>query len=172
MNDIVITPQDSPTSISPPRVQQAGQLRIAGLRGEYTSETRGEIPLLWQRFAPHIGNTAGQVGNVAYGVCFCGSAYRGFGYLAGIELSSETAIPDDWSVANFPAGGYAVFTHGGHVSTLCETLDAVHRWLPGSGLQVAHAEPGGPAFFERYGEAVCPSTGLGGMELWFPLAAE
>jgi len=152
------------------RREQVESLRIAGLRGEYTSETRSQIPLLWQRFAPHIGQTPGQVGNVAYGVCFCGPGYKGFGYLAGVELASDAPLPKGWSEASFPTGRYIVFTHSGHVSTLCETLDAIHRWLPGSGLDIAHVEPGGAAFFERYGEAFCPETGMGGMEVWFPLA--
>lgn len=153
-----------------PRFEQAGAMRIAGLRGEYTSETRGQIPQLWQRFAPHIGRAAGQVGNVAYGVCFCGPAYQGFGYLAGVELTDEAPLPDGWSEARLPAGRYAVFTHDGHVSRLGETLEAIHQWLPGSGLVVAQAAPGGAAFFERYGETFCPNTGVGGMEVWFPLA--
>jgi AraC family transcriptional regulator len=154
-----------------PRFEHIGPLHIAGLRGEYTSETRGEIPNLWQRFAPHIGNTSAQVGNVAYGVCFCGRGYQGFGYLAGVEVSSIGDLPADWSVATFPAQRYVVFSHHDQVCKLCETLDAIHRWLPTSGLQVVHAQPGGPAFFERYGEEFNPHTGLGGMEIWYPVEA-
>ena len=165
------TTDDKPSlAVDRPRIEQSGPLRLAGLRGEFTSETRHEVPQLWQRFTPHVGSTPGQVGDVAYGVCFCGPGYQAFGYLAGVELAAEALLPSAWSEASFQAARYAVFTHGGHVSTLCETLDAIHRWLPGSGLQLARVAPGRAAFFERYGEAFCPETGVGGTEVWFPLA--
>ena len=161
---------EASVALEPPRIAQAAALRIVGLRGEYTSETRGEIPLLWQRFAPHIGRTLGQVGNVAYGVCFCGPEYHGFGYLVGVELEAGATLPAGWDEARLPASRYAVFAHREHVSRLPETLDAIHQWLPTSGLQPAPAGLGTAVFFERYGEEFCPETGRGGMEVWFPLA--
>jgi hypothetical protein len=43
---------------------------FAGLSGHYTSETLKDIPAQWQRFGPYIGTLPGQIGRVAYGVCF------------------------------------------------------------------------------------------------------
>ncbi len=152
-----------------PRFEDSPALLIAGPRRSYTSETRHLIPQQWRGFAPHIGRIKGQVGPVAYGVCFRGVEGRGADYMTGVEVSDRAGLPREWSVAQLPARQYAVFVHNGPVSTLCETLEAVHEWLPESGLQVAHDNDDACCFFERYSEEFCPDTGLGGMEVWVPL---
>jgi AraC family transcriptional regulator len=152
-----------------PRMENDKALRIAGLRGHYTSETMKNIPELWQRFAPHIGAVPGQVRRVAYGLCFNPLSPDGIDYLAGVEVSSSSSIPAEFSVATIPAQKYAVFSHHGHVSKLNETLDAIDKWLPGSGLQVSRGVAGAPDFFERYSEEFNPQTGMGGMEVWVPV---
>lgn len=78
-------------------------LRIAGLREHYTSETMMKLPELWQRFAPHIGNVPGQVGMVAYGLCFNALSPDGMDYLTGVEVSSTLGLPGEFSVATIPA---------------------------------------------------------------------
>jgi AraC family transcriptional regulator len=45
-----------------PRFENAEPLRIAGLREHFTPETMTNIPELWRRFGPRIGNIPGQVG--------------------------------------------------------------------------------------------------------------
>src|SRR5260370_33652350 len=124
---------------------------------------------LWQRFASHIGNIPGQVGSVAYGLCFNALSPDGMDYLAGVEVSSSSVLPGYFSVATIPAKKYAVFSRREHVSKLYETLDAIHKWLPGSGLEVAGGTAGAPDFFERYSEEFDPRTGMGGMEVWVPI---
>src|SRR5258708_322856 len=72
-----------------PRIESAKALRIAGLRERYTSETMKNIPELWSRFGPHIGKIPGQVGRVAYGLCFkCAQPgwYRLLGRRRGLQL--------------------------------------------------------------------------------------
>jgi hypothetical protein len=68
-----------------PRIESAKALRIAGLRERYTSETMKNIPALWLRFGPHIGKIPGQVGRVAYGLCFNALSPDGIDYLAGVQ---------------------------------------------------------------------------------------
>ncbi len=157
------------SQLEAPRMENGKALRIAGLREHYTSETMKNIPELWMRFAPRIGNIPGQVGRVAYGLCFNALSPDGMDYLAGVEVSSSSDLPGDFSVANIPAQRYAVFSHREHVSKLYETLDAIHKWLPGSGLEVAGGTAGAPDFFERYSEEFNPQTGMGGMEVWVPV---
>jgi len=150
-----------------PRFENSKALLIAGLSEHYTSEAMKNIPELWRRFAPHIGNIPGQVGRVAYGLCFNGP--DGIDYLVGVEISSASGLPDEFSFATIPAQKYAVFPHREHVSKLYETLDAIDKWLPGSGLEVPRGIPEGPSFFERYSEEFNPQTGMSGMEVWIPI---
>src|SRR5229473_4899807 len=152
-----------------PRFENAEALRIAGLREHFPLETMKNIPELWQRFGPHIGNIPGQVGRVAYGLCFNALSPNGIDYLAGVEVSSTQGLPGEFSVAAIPAQKYAVFSHREHVSKLRETLDAIDKWLPGSGLEVACGDAEAPNFFERYSEEFDPRTGMGGMEVWMPI---
>lgn len=152
-----------------PRFEESPALLVAGLQQAYTSDTRHLIPLQWQRFAPQIGRVPGQVGNVAYGACFRGEGGRGIRYMTCVQVSSADGLPNDWTTATLPAGRYAVFVHNGHVSELGATLEAIHEWLPDSGLKVACNGEDSVCFFERYGEEFCPDTGRGGMEVWVPL---
>ncbi|WP_260739773.1 GyrI-like domain-containing protein [Tunturiibacter lichenicola] len=158
----------NPERLEAPRFEDGDTKLIAGLRGHYTSETMKDIPALWQRFAPHIGKIPGQVGGVAYGVCFPLS--DGFDYLAGVEVLSASGLPDDLTVVTMPVQRYAVFTHQGHISKLQDTCDAIEReWLPRSQYAFVHGLPGTPGFFERYGESFDPKVGAGDVEVWVPI---
>jgi len=154
-----------------PRFENAEALRIAGLREHFSPETMKNIPELWQRFGPHIGNIPGQVGHVAYGLCFNALSPDGVDYLVGVEVSKSSDLPGDISIANIPAQKYAVFFHREHVSKMYQTLDAIDKWFPGSGLEVASEAAQAPNFFERYSEEFDPRTGMGGMEVWVPIKA-
>ena len=162
--------QDETRSIKlePPRFEDAASKLVAGLRDHYTPSTSNQIPALWQRFGPHIGRVPGQLSGVTYGVCFPQSS--GFDYMAGVEVSSASGLPEDFSVTTIPAQRYAVFAHRGHVSKLYETCDAIEReWLPTSGYEFAHGTDGAPGFFERYGTSFNPFVGAGDVEVWVPL---
>jgi AraC family transcriptional regulator len=152
-----------------PRIKSEKALRIAGLRQHYTAETMKNIFELWLRFGSHIGNVPGQVGRVVYGLCFNALSLEGIDYLAGVEVSGSSGLPRGFVFATIPAQEYAVFSHCEHVSKLRETLDAIDKWLPGSGLEVACGAAEAPNFFERYSEEFDPRTGMGGMEVWVPI---
>jgi AraC family transcriptional regulator len=154
-----------------PRFENAEPLRIAGLREHFTPETMKNIPELWRRFGPHIGNNPGQVGRAAYDLCFNVLGPDGVDYLVGVEVSNSSDRPGDFSFANIPAQKYAVFSHREHVSKMYQTLDAIDKWFPGSGLEVASETAQAPNFFERYSEEFDPRTGMGGMEVWVPIKA-
>jgi AraC family transcriptional regulator len=153
-----------------PRFEYGNPLLIAGLR-ERLPDNAGNIPALWQRFVPYIGNVPGQVGHIAYGV----SLFKGAGsgeceyYLAGVEVSDFSGLPGELSQLRIPAHKYAVFPHREHVSRIWNTIDAIgQKWLPDSGYKVAADALG---FFERYDENFDPQAGTGGMEVWMPVKA-
>ena len=155
---------------SKPRIEKGGPMRIAGLKVHYTADTMNQIPAQWERFGPMIGTVPGQIGGVAYGVCFLGA--KGIDYLCGVEISANSKTSADLSVVEVPAQTYAVFEHPGHVSTLHETMEAIEsKWLPASGCKPVPKAAGAPDFFERYGEEFNPQTGLGGIEVWIPVEA-
>src|SRR6266481_2852495 len=155
--------------LEPPRMENGKALRIAGLREHYTPETMKDIFQLWMHFAPHIGNIPGQVDRAAYGLCFNALSPGGMDSLAGVEVSASSGLPSEFSVAIIPVQKYAVFSHREHVSKLYETLDAIDKWLPGSGLKASSGTPEAPSFFERYSEEFNPQTGMGGVEVWIPI---
>jgi AraC family transcriptional regulator len=151
-----------------PRFENGKPMMLAGLRDHYTTATMGEIPGLWQRFAPYIGKVPGQVDRVAYGICF--PFPDGFDYMAAVEVQSSGEVPPELNVVTMPSERYAVFAHRGHVSKLQETCRAIeHEWLPKSRYSLGLGAPGSPGFFERYGESFDPKVGVGDVEVWVPI---
>jgi AraC family transcriptional regulator len=153
--------------IKPPRFETLRPLLVAGLAERYDAETSKAIPAQWQRFAPHIGSIADQVGWTTYGVCHNCDEDGNFDYVAGVEVSSFSRLPAEFARVRIPPQKYAVFTHTEHVSTIRRTVMTIwNKWLPESGLEVVDAPN-----FERYGETFDPRSGMGGFEIWIPVKA-
>jgi len=151
------------------RVANSKPLLIAGLRARYNHGTLDNVPAQWQRFAPHIGNIPGQVGQAAYGVVWRPSDGEGVEYLCGVEVTGFAGLRHQFTVVSIPAFRYAIFSHHEHASKIRDTVDAIfHTWLPESGHEAA-ATAETPDFFERYSEEFDPKTGMGGMEVWVPI---
>ncbi len=154
-------------NLEPPRFENGRPLLIAGLSGQYTTNTVDGIPAQWQRFSPHIGRIPGQVARTAYGVVFGSDGAGGFEYLSGVEVADFSGTPAALSRIRIPSQRYAVFSHREHVSRIRNTMHAIwNMWLPASGRDFAEAP-----FFERYGEAFDPQTGMGDIEIWIPIEA-
>jgi AraC family transcriptional regulator len=153
------------THLAPPRLEQGKTMLIAGLGERYTAETCSNIPAQWQRLGPHLGHIQGQVGRAAYGV-ICNSDDAGnTEYIAGVEVSDFSRIPQDWSRIRILPQRYAVFTQPDHISTVRRTFYTIwNKSLPEAGLKPAE----GPEF-ERYGEEFDAETGAGGFEIWIPI---
>jgi len=151
--------------LDPPRIETGRTLLVAGLGQRYRFETNQGIPQQWEKFAPHIGHVAGQVGNVTYGVCCNADGAGNFEYVAGVEVTSFDDVPAEFSRVRVPAQRYAVFSHREHISRLRATCHAIwNKWLPGSGYEHADAPD-----FERYDERFDPRTGNGVVEIWVPI---
>jgi len=152
-----------------PRFENRDAFLIGGFQGHFSDPPR-EIPTLWQRFAPHIGRVPNQVGPVAYGVVLSLSKDGSCDYVAGVEVSDLSLLSAEFAQLSIPAHRYAIFDHHEHVSKLGETIGAIwNKWLPGSGVELAHDPKGTPALFERYGKAFNPQEGKGDVEVWVPV---
>ncbi len=149
-----------------PRIESSPALLVAGLEGHFAPGATDQINEQWQRFSKHLGHIPGQVGRVAYGLCYMKP--DGLDYLSGVGVSDPTNIPSELTTRTIPAGRYAVFSHEGHVSTLNQTMGKIWtEWLPASGLKALHPPPAGaPCCFERYGESFDPVAGTGDTEVW------
>jgi AraC family transcriptional regulator len=102
-----------------------------------------------------------------YGVCWNTKPDCGFDYLTGVEVSSGSQTPSEFTTLKLAPRRYAVFPHTGHVSAIPKTIDTIwSQWAPECGLKLSHAP-----CFERYTSEFNPHTGLGGMEIWVPLEA-
>lgn len=154
--------------LSEPAFRQNEGLLIAGLNESYDNETRSRIPQHWMRMAPHLGKVANQIGSDAYGVCHGAGADCKFQYLTGVAVSSADRLPAGFTTVKLEPRRYAVFAHTGHVSTLPTTIDTIwSKWAPECSLAIDRAAP----CFERYTSEFNPASGLGGIELWIPLAS-
>ncbi|MEM5339172.1 AraC family transcriptional regulator [Paraburkholderia azotifigens] len=151
--------------LEPPRFVDGKPLLVAGSSERYHCESSSGIPAQWQRFNAIFGKVPGQIGNVAYGVCYNADDSGNFDYLCGVEVSDFSGLPDELSRVRIGAQRYAVFTHREHISTIRRTWNTIwNRWLSESG----HAPADAPNF-ERYSEQFNPVTGMGGVEIWLPL---
>lgn len=149
-----------------PRFEEGRSMTLAGLKERYTSETRGSIAQHWDRFVPHLGKVAGQVGDIAYGVCLNSDHQGGLDYVTAVEVSGSGSLPKSFVSVAIPARRYIVFTHDEHVSKLDKTFDAIWRkWAPECGLKIADSP-----CFERYTSEFDPTTGRGGTEVWVPIS--
>jgi AraC family transcriptional regulator len=152
------------TGLQPPRMEDGRALLVAGLAERYRFENVAGIPVLWQRFGPHMGHVPGQSGTVCYGACY-NTDDTGFDYIAGVEVGDFAALPAKFARLRVAAQRYAVFTHQGHISTLHGTFTAIfNEWFPASGLSPANAP-----VLERYDERFDSRTGQGRFEVWVPV---
>jgi AraC family transcriptional regulator len=156
--------QEPPQEAQRPRVEEAGPLLITGLGARYLASRSAGIPSQWQRLAQDA--RARSKRGFSYGVCFNQDDDGNFDYLCGYEVPNFSAVPVDFTRLRLARRPYAVVRHTGHIGSIPLTWRAfLENWLPASGLVAADAPD-----FERYDAAFDPSTGMGGVEIWVPLA--
>ncbi len=156
---------DTPGTTPPtPRIVDGPAMSIAGLNERYSFENLANLPAQWQRFGGYFGHVPGQVGAVAYGVCY-NTSDSGFDYISGVEVADFGALPPEFATLRVADQRYAVFTHTGHISAVRGTFMSIFSdWLPKLGYQPANAP-----VFERYDERFDPQTDTGSFEIWVPI---
>lgn len=153
--------------LDPPRLAELPAFLVAGLSERCAMAGATNIPSLWLRLVPHLGNLPNQVGAETYGVCWNGDDDGNVEYMAGLAVSDFSDLPAEFTRLRIPAQRYAVFLHRGHIAGIGATWRAIwQRDLPQTGLTVADAPT-----FERYDARFDPRTGLGEVEIWVPVKA-
>ena len=143
------------TSLPEPKIIEREAMLVAGLSGTYSNESNSEIASQWQRLGPHLGQVPDQVGPRAYGVICNGDDEGHYEYIAGIEVSNFSRLPDDFKGVRLSAQRYAVFSHDDHVSAIRSTCHAIFSdWLPSSSWDAVDAP-----FLEVYLENFDPAHG-------------
>lgn len=95
-----------------------------------------EIPGVWERFVPRIGEIADLAGDdESYGVCLDGEGGM-IDYIAGVPVSRVANLPADMEAVTVPANTYVAFPCT--LSTLHQAYDyALNTWLPAAGYRRA-----------------------------------
>ncbi len=151
-----------------PRIEHGHFMLIAGYGGRFTAETTRDIPDLWEKFIPEIGNIPGQKNEVTYGICCNPDGQGSFEYIAGVEIDKLDDLPEKFRWVEVQPQQYAIFEHKGSLKTLPETFQHIWKtWLPQSGREAADAPE-----FERYSEDFNPRLNTGVLEIWLPLKAQ
>jgi AraC family transcriptional regulator len=150
------------TELKAPRIAAGQPMLLAGIRQQHTFAAATEtIPAQWEAF-----RQLGAITSPTYGV-ICGNdvAAQTFDYMCAIVVTDFESLPADWGRVTIAAQLYAVFTHAGHISGLQETWNSIwNEWLPASGYGPADVPD-----FEVYDDRFDPKTGLGLIEIWFPI---
>ena len=161
---------DQTTSMrAPDRFVNSGPMLFAGLRKYFRYEDRGGIPMLWHAFGAYQDRIPSVIPGGASGLCLgppdapddCG-----FDYAPAVQVKSLYDLPEGLSGIRVEAREWAVYLHREHVSTVGATCAAAGEWLAQSGRTAT----GPMQMIERYGPEFDPHTGMGGCEVWIPVA--
>jgi AraC family transcriptional regulator len=164
LQDLILMNEPTTTTLAPPRIVRREAMLMSGISQRYSGSNAG-MTSQWERFVPHLGHIPGQVGAIAYGVVY-NSDEAGCDYMTGVEVSQFAGQPPEFARLRIPEQTYAVFEHREHISSIAATWKAIwNEALPRSGYKAAD----GPAL-ERYDERFDGRTGLGGLEIWIPIA--
>ena len=129
----------------------------------HTQAMSPEIPALWDRFVPRMGEIQHQSEpHVSYGLMDHFDQQAGtLDYMAGNAVTQATELPPDMARWDVPANTYVVFE-----TTLPKIGEAFgyffNTWLPSSGYQQVAAP-----YFERYGETFSPENPV--VEIYIPV---
>ena len=150
--------------LAAPRIEHRPAFHVFGL-SQRSDSTNAGIAELWDRFAPHLGNIAGQRGTASYGVMHNHDDAGCYDYVCGVEVAEYPSEPAGFARVTVPEQNYVVFEHDGHISAIGSTWKNIwDEAMAASGHQGAK----GP-LFERYDERFDGQTGLGVVEIWIPI---
>jgi AraC family transcriptional regulator len=117
-----------------------------------------------------ITTLPGEIPGAAYGLNLAPADLNdefGFDYFAAVQVKSLDALPEGLSGTRIGAREWAVFQHEDHVATIGATCAAAGEWLGKSGRM---RKSGAMQMIEFYGPQFDARTGLGGCEVWVPVA--
>lgn len=147
-----------------PRLAHRDAFLVVGMQIT-TNPMDGDIPALWQRFVPRIGEVSAVAEpRVSYGVMgHFDHAAGTLDYMAGVCVSHLNQIPEGMVGAEIPPNTYAVFE--ATLPALSEVFGHIYNtWLPASNYEHVAAP-----YFERYGESFDPSDTKSVIEIFIPV---
>jgi AraC family transcriptional regulator len=153
-----------------PKIIDIKEIKVIGMMANFNDETKQTIPDLWEAFAPRMGEIAGRIEGLTYGVCFPPAlGDEAFDYMAALSVASFDTVPEGMVARTIPAHKFAVFTHKTGKDTLHNDLQKSVQyiwgtWLPNSGYEHAKVPD-----FELYDERMDPLTGKGEFDLYIPI---
>lgn len=122
-----------------PEIIEKDEFMIIGIKYEGKNEN-GEISNLWFDFlrkSATIKNTINK--SVCYGLELYSHDFKETGvftYIAGVEVSDDSVIPEDMVSYRVKKNKYAVFTLNGVVEDLPSTIPTIYsKYLPEYGLK-------------------------------------
>jgi len=164
----------SPAPLAPPVVRRCGPSLAVGLSHRHAFGALEGIPAQWRAFMPDFGRLTG-ARPIPIGVLGPADAAGRFDYLCAAEDPDPADLPPGFKRLRLPARAYAVFDHGGHVSTIRATYAAIWdralspEGLAAAGLADLGLAPAAAPSLERHNPTFDPATGLGGLSVWIPL---
>lgn len=159
-----------------PKFVTRDEFKVAGMECVGTAQS-GAFGRLWGEFIPKmdtIPNRSSECG--CYGVCGCGPDCEpekgvckcqetGASYMACVEVSDTSSVPEGTVARTIPAANYAVFTHKGTLDKLGDTFNYIYQtWLPKSGREMAV-----PHCFELYDQRFNPVSEDSELDIYVPV---
>jgi AraC family transcriptional regulator len=153
--------------IPPPRIAAAQAMTFVGSTEAHLIGRTAGIPGQWQRFMPRYGEIEGKVDPSPWGLSMPSQIEGGFDYMCAVKVSGGQVAPRGLRLLKLGPRPWAVFEHRGHVSRMPATFAAIWNDWPAE-LCMA---PDAPCL-EQHCPAFDPRTGLGGVDIWIPLAVQ
>ncbi len=135
-----------------PEIREISEFKIVGLQCQTEmGKTMEDLPKLWDEYMRRMGEIKNRIDEkVGYGVSTPHDPEsKKFTYLAGVEVSDDSNVPEGMTSIAIRSGKYVVFIHKGPVAKIGETYDYIwNEWLPKSSKKIDVRAP----CLERYDE--------------------
>jgi AraC family transcriptional regulator len=149
------------------RIKSLASLKLVGLAAPCSFGETVHIPAQWQRFmSSFYDDIPNKLKRMPIGMCEPPDDDGCFRYVCAAEVKAFERRSAELVYFETGLRTYAVFAHNDHVSTIFDTYSAVwNEALPALGRKAAD----GPVL-EFHNDAFDPGNGLGGLEIYVPLA--
>ncbi len=148
-----------------PEILDAPEQEMLALARDFTMETRGDIPALWEDFFALKLAPENAKGDAIYGASFGMQPDGSFKYAVGMVVDPAGEAPGQTCHVVLRGGTYAVLRMTGPFSDIPAVFDAMFsEWLPASDWM-----PDAGAVFERYPTDMMGQDEQPSYEIWVPV---
>lgn len=152
--------------LAPPTIETMPARHFAGPMRRYDIQSRAGIPAQWDALREFGQRPESPTPRDHYGIIADFDDAKGeFDYYSAQEVAATSPLPEGFSRITLPAGRWARFASGGHISTMIAAwTEVMNHWLTQPGLV-----PRRGASVEHYPPTFDGQTGRGGFEIWVPI---